>query len=119
MDNKELLGEMGVDYQVTLPRFVDSEEFYIAMLKKFLEDDNQKKLNECLENGNYEEAFTAAHTLKGVSGNLGLGILNDYIVPLTEELRNPPYDATAIHDYLQKVNDKYEICVESIEKLQE
>ena len=69
MTNREIFGKLGVNYEITLPRFVDSEEFFVEMLKKLPKDENKDKLNEYLEQGNYEEAFTAAHTLKGVSGN--------------------------------------------------
>ena len=66
---------------------------------------------------NYDEAFKDAHTLKGVSDNLGLGLLNETVVPLTEELRNPPYNEAKITGFFDQTQANYKTCIKLIDQL--
>lgn len=84
---KKVLEEYGINYEVTLRRFVGNEEFYLKMLSKLPQDNNLNKLNSALENGNLSDAFEAAHTLKGVAGNLGLTPLYQAVCMIVEPLR--------------------------------
>ena len=54
---------------------------------KFLDDDSYSNLCLAMQNGQREEAFRAAHTLKGVSANLGFSRLLASAGELTELLR--------------------------------
>ena len=54
---------------------------------KFLDDDSYSKLCLAMQSGQREEAFRAAHTLKGVSANLGFSRLLASAGELTELLR--------------------------------
>lgn len=54
---------------------------------KFLEDKTFVKLCDAVEAGNWEEAFRAAHTLKGVCANLSFSQLMRSASQLTEMLR--------------------------------
>ena len=60
----------GADYQNTLNRF-PNEAFIKKFVLKFLDDNSYANLKEAIAAGNVEEAFRAAHTLKGVCLNLG------------------------------------------------
>ncbi len=53
----------------------------------FLDDDSYPKLEDALKKENVEEAFRAAHTLKGVCQNLGFTNLYQPAYELTEVLR--------------------------------
>ena len=53
------------DYQNTLNRF-PNEAFIKKFVLKFLDDNSYANLKEAIAAGNVEEAFRAAHTLKGV-----------------------------------------------------
>ncbi len=67
------------------------------MLDKFKEEDKTfDELSKNIEARDFEAAFKDAHTLKGVAANLGLDLINETIKPLTEELRNAPYDEEKI-----------------------
>lgn len=114
---KEKLATIGVEYDEVLKRFMGKEDFYLRMLKKFLDDKNYGELKQAVEQKNWEEAFTHAHTVKGLCGNLGLGGMLDYIGPLTEEVRSEPYDEESIVNYMQKVSEAYEKTVEVIRSL--
>lgn len=114
---KEKLVEIGVEYDEVLKRFMGKEDFYLRMLKKFLDDKNYDGLKQAVEQKNWPEAFTYAHTVKGLCGNLGLGGLLDYVVPLTEEVRSEPYNEENIMNYMSNVSAAYEKTVEAIRSL--
>lgn len=114
---KEKLEEIGVQYDEVLTRFMGKEDFYLRMLKKFLDDKNYEGLKQAVEQKNWTEAFTYAHTVKGLCGNLGLGALQEYVVPLTDEVRAEPYDEAKIADYMDSVTQAYEKTVETIRSL--
>ena len=102
MEQLQCLEELGVDLDATLPRFLGNKNFYLKMLAKFLDDPNYDLLEKSLQEQDYETAFRAVHTLKGVSVNMGLNLLYDETVLLTEELRKPPYDEDKISMYAGK-----------------
>lgn len=54
---------------------------------KFLKDQSYQQLMDALGQDDYENAFRAAHTLKGVCANLGFSKLQEAASELTEALR--------------------------------
>lgn len=114
---KEKLAAVGVEYDEVLKRFMGKEDFYLRMLKKFLDDKNYDGLKQAVEQKNWPEAFTYAHTVKGLCGNLGLGGMLQHVVPLTEELRSEPYDEESIVNYMQNVSVAYDETVGVIQSL--
>lgn len=114
---KEKLTAVGVEYDEVLKRFMGKEDFYLRMLKKFLDDKNYDGLKQAVEQKNWPEAFTYAHTVKGLCGNLGLGGMLQHVVPLTDELRSEPYDEGSIVNYMQNVSAAYDETVEVIRSL--
>lgn len=114
---KDRLTSIGVEYEETLKRFMGKEDFFLRMLKKFLDDQNYVKLKQAVSDKNWPEAFTHAHTVKGLCGNLSLGNMLEYVVPLTEELRNAPYDEEKIVSYMEGVDKAYAQTVEVIRSL--
>lgn len=84
---KQQLIDNGADVEGTLHRFMGNEALFLKFLMKFKDDTNYAGLTENLDQGNYEEAFKYAHTLKGVSANLGLDPICRPVSALTELLR--------------------------------
>ena len=74
MDTKTILAlhEAGVDTDGALRRFANNAALYEKFMYKFLQDENFGQIGPALEAGRFDDALTAAHTLKGVSGNLGM-----------------------------------------------
>lgn len=66
------LSEAGVDMEKTLARFLNKEDFYQKFLLKFPSDPNFEALEKAIAEKDMEGIERAAHTLKGVSANLGL-----------------------------------------------
>lgn len=88
MDDFERIFEAyGADYQVTLGRFMGNRKMYMKFLGMLFQDENLSKLGDALEQGDMTSAFEAAHTLKGVTGNMGLTPLYDAVCTIVEPLR--------------------------------
>ena len=83
----KLLEENGFDVEGTMKRFLNNDALYMKCLKKFLADESMEKLKMAYEEGNCEEAFKAAHTMKGFVSNLGINRLYQAINPMVEKLR--------------------------------
>lgn len=77
----------GADMDGALERFVGDEALYADCFGLFLKDPSFAALDAALASGDYAAAFDAAHTLKGVAGNLGLTPLYDAVCSLVEPLR--------------------------------
>ena len=83
----EALNEYGADTQNGLARCMGMKDFYIRLVRMELNDANFDKLATALENQNMQEAFEAAHALKGAIGNLALTPIYDPVCKITEKLR--------------------------------
>lgn len=110
----KLLEENGFDVVGTMKRFLNNDALYMKCLKKFLDDESFVKLKSAYESGNCEEAFKAAHTMKGFVSNLGINRLYDAINPMVEKLRIGNLD---IAEELKIAEELYHNAYELIEKL--
>lgn len=66
----EVLTSNGVDYQEAMERFCGNAALYERLALKFLNDPHFNELEAALAAGQLDEAYRAAHSLKGVAGNL-------------------------------------------------
>ena len=84
-------------------------------IAKFLDDGSYPELCRAMEQGQTEEVFRAAHTLKGVSANLGFDRLTASSGELTELLRGRtdgiPTEAVPLLDI---VRQDYELTADAI-----
>lgn len=94
---------------------LSSEALIMRFLTKFLDDGSFSQLCIAMEEGDRDKAFRAAHTLKGVSGNLSLSRLYLSVSQLTEVLRYGseciPTDAAPL---LEEVTRDYRLTVNAI-----
>ena len=114
---KQQLAENGADVETTISRFMGNEAMYLKFLGKFLDDQNYKMLGENLEAKNYEEAFKCAHTLKGVTANLGLDPIQKAVSELVEEIRGKEageINEARVAEEWQNVKSRYEKFFEII-----
>lgn len=92
------LEQYGADVKSAMARFLDDEELYVSCFDSFMEDEAFAQLDAALACCEYERAFEAAHTLKGVAGNMGLTPLYGAICNLVEALRvQDVSDLSALH----------------------
>ena len=66
------LKELGANTDEALARFMNNSELYVKMLGKFPAAVRDADVPAHFAAKDYEAAVSAAHTLKGVSGNLSL-----------------------------------------------
>jgi HPt (histidine-containing phosphotransfer) domain-containing protein len=83
-----MLEKYGIDTKSGIARFSGNQTLYEKFLKRFLDDKNFEKLQAALETDNIEEAYTAAHTIKGVAGNLSIDSVYNASMPLNEVLKS-------------------------------
>ena len=87
MTLQECYAALGGDYDEVLGR-LRSERMVQKFVLRFLEDKSYELLCASMESGAYEEAFRAAHTIKGVCQNLDFTKLFQSSSELSEALRN-------------------------------
>lgn len=84
---REVFEAYGASYEATMARFMYNESTYLRFLDMLFQDDNLQKLGDALDRGALKSAFEAAHTLKGVVGNMGLTPLYEAVCAIVEPLR--------------------------------
>lgn len=117
MDLKTCYQQMRGDYEAVMGR-LRQEDRVRRFLLLFPKDENYQLLGEGLERKDWEQAFRAAHSLKGVALNLGLSELAQSSSELTELLRAgaPTEDPGPLY---QRVREDYERTVGAIGTLAE
>lgn len=112
---REKLLQAGVNIETAMERFMGNEELLIRFLKKFSEDPTYGQLKEAMSAKNYKDAFTAAHTMKGLCGNLSLSHLFELVSKETECLRHEQYgEAEEIFPELTAEYEKVVAVLETI-----
>ena len=114
MTLKECYAALEGDYDEVLAR-LRSEKMVQKFVLKFLNDKSYELLCESLENENYDEAFRASHTIKGICQNLSFTRLYQSSYQLTELLRDKKIDQ--IEDYVNRVKEDYLLAIEAIHEL--
>lgn len=89
-----------------------SERLVQKFVLKFLEDGSYNLLVDSMNSGNTSEAFRAAHTIKGMCGNLSFNKLESSSSQITEALRSADFDGAK--KLLPKVIDDYNQTVKAI-----
>lgn len=119
MNVRECYEVMGGDYEDAKSRLMN-DAMIEKFAKKFLNDASYCQLSEAMENRDYDAGFRAAHTLKGISGNLGFRRLGDSVSKLTETLRRRetvPVDAELCESQWKQVTADYNSVIEAIKQL--
>ena len=98
------LEAFGADTDDALARCMGNEAFYFKLIGKVLDDKNFEVLEQAIHAKDLDKAFEAAHSLKGVLGNLSLTPVYDPVNEMTELLRSRnDVDYTT---YLKAIADK-------------
>ena len=109
MTVRECYEEMGADYEEVLRRLAN-EERVARFLLKFSSDESFD------EESDYEVAFRAAHTLKGICLNLSITRLAESSSALTESLRAGGWSEEA-GPLFERVKDDYSQTIQAIQRL--
>ena len=87
MTLKECYERTGSDYESALAR-LGSEEIMDVIVVMFSEDDTFRTLRSKISEGKIEEATRAAHKFKGITSNIGFGLLSGSSAEILGALRN-------------------------------
>ncbi len=112
---KEKLDRAGVDVASAMDRFLGNEKLLIKFLGKFPKDGSYALFKSAMEEKRYDDAFKAAHTLKGLSANLSLTGMFEVISSEVEFLRGSMYEEA--EKMLPEVVQEYEKVKEILENL--
>lgn len=115
MNLREVNEKIDIDIDGSLARFGNMESFYIKFLKKFIDDKSFEKIKEALKENNIEKLGEEAHTLKGVSGNLGLNNVYGYSVELMRVSKEK--NLVEIEELVTKLEVELKIVIEELKKL--
>lgn len=114
MTLKECYESLEGDYESVLSRLM-AERIVQKFVLKFLSDSSFENLVNDMKNGNYNEAFREAHTLKGVCQNLSFTKLFLSSNQITEALREGKIDEAI--SLLPQVEADYDQTVSAINGL--
>ena len=95
---------VGGNYEDVVARFM-KDALVLRFLRMFPDDTSMDVLTSTLKAKDVQAAFRAAHTLKGVALNLGLGQLAGSAATLTEALRGAdalPANVQALYENVYK-----------------
>ncbi|MDE6029268.1 MAG: Hpt domain-containing protein [Clostridiales bacterium] len=116
MTVEECYEKMGGDYADVTSR-LRTDERIKRFLLKVVDDASFNNLCENIAAHNMEEAFRAAHTLKGVCSNLSLTMLQCSASEITEALRGKTEYSADIEPYLARVKEDYAVTMDCIKNL--
>ena len=104
-----------IDIDDALARIGGNIALYKRLLGRFLEGKHLEDIKNAIESGDLEEAARQSHTLKGVSANLSLLIINK----LTIELEHLIKDGADFSACLSELEEAYENTTVKITELSE
>lgn len=114
MNLKECFDAFGGSYNDVMGRLL-TEERVKKFLLMFLKDTSFSELEAAMDSEDYDSAFRAAHTLKGVCANLGIERLGSDASEITEALRAK--DSAAACSLFPQVAESYRITVDALNQL--
>lgn len=110
MDLNIVFEQLSIDRKEVIQRFANNEGLYQKFLIKFRDEDGTfDQLTKAVESDDYKEVEMAAHTLKGISGNLGLKSLMNYSSDLVDNIRNSQKNIQRekVNELYVKVDEEY------------
>ncbi len=97
----------GIDYTDAIDRFGGSADFYEKLALRYLDDSNYVNLVAAMEAEDYDAAYKAAHSLKGVSGNLSFARLFKVAAAASDALyQGEPQAAATLMPELKEAHEQ-------------
>lgn len=107
--NPSLYESLSINHDETLRRFSGHEGIFLKFLKKFPDEPTFAELKTAAGENDFAKIETAAHTLKGIAGNLGITSVFDASSELVNAVRAKEYDKVpALFENLSQIYDN--IC---------
>ena len=106
-DMNTKLAPYGIDYLDAMDRMDNDGDLYKMLALKYLDNSKYTDLVAALEVEDFDEDYKAAHSLKGVAGNLSFSNLFDVAASMSEALFQGEYQAAEkMLPDLSDANDK-------------
>ncbi|MCQ2451461.1 MAG: Hpt domain-containing protein [Clostridia bacterium] len=118
MTVKDFYAEIGGDYGDAVKRLMNDSLIY-RFIMKFPDDKSFDMLKTALQKKDLEAAFSAAHTLKGVTLNLAFNKLSAASLKLTDALRSQnraDYSFEDFNSMFSEVQKEYTVVCSALEK---
>ncbi len=109
------LEKIGVHYATALARFMDNEALLHRFLFRFPQDPNYSALVCAIQSGNINDAFRAAHTLKGITSMLSMDDLFAVLSEQSERLRTG--DLSAAQALQPEVDRLYTLTCQTLQQI--
>lgn len=114
MTLQEFYARIGGNYETTIRR-LPREALVRKFVLKYPGDPSFNQLKDALAAQDWETAFRAAHTLKGVAQNLGMDHLYEVSSALCEALRGPkPLTDPALWPPVVEANDRVLAAIQEL-----
>ncbi len=115
MTIRECYESIGADFEVVFARMMKKEALVEKFAKKFLNDKSYSELLNAFEVGDADAAFRAAHTLKGVTMNLGFSNMYQPVSALTEIFRGGTLENAEAQ--LQELKEEYRKTIAALQQV--
>ena len=115
MNLNEIADALKINLSSSVALFGNNEMLYIRFLKKFPNDKTFQALVDAVNSENYEEIEKSAHTLKGISANLGFSELKSKSDNMVICIRNKNY--SEIKNLFDIVDEEYNNIINLIATL--
>lgn len=116
-EQRATLEANGFCIEDAMQRFMNKEQLWVKFLKKFKADTSYADLVHAMEEKDCRKAFEAAHTLKGITGNLALSDFNRLISEQTEYLREPENNLEAAAEMMPRIEEVYKNTIKIIDEV--
>ena len=116
MTVQECYEAFGGNYEEVVSR-LRTDDRIKRFLQMALNDGSYQLLIDSIATNNADEAFRAAHTLKGVCGNLSMTRFGESSSALCEYLREKRVIDDTVMSMLPKVKEDYELTINAIKQL--
>lgn len=114
--DQQLLEDYGVDVKRTLARFVNNENMMMMFLKELPQDESMPAILAARQSGDEAAYKASVHSLKGLSGNLGLTSLFEVASALMTALRTgTPEESEALFPQLLNEFDRAVALVQQLD----
>lgn len=111
------LAQYGIDYADAMDRMGGNEDLYKKLALKYLDDSNYVDLVAAMEMANYDDAYKAAHSLKGVAGNLSFNKLYELAGTASGALHQGEYEA--VTPLMPSIKEAHEKVIDGLVKWQD
>lgn len=110
----ELLDELGIEISPTLARFGGMEKVLEKFLLKFPEDETFQRIRSANIEHSLEDLERNVHTLKGLSGNLGLSRISTLCAECLTYIRKK--DIRSFNRRFPDLQEEYQQAVDNIKR---